>query len=77
MQQDREKLAEENRLESEEAMRLAQEQRERDRLAGIPTNPAELQSSIANKVKEKLQNDEFSVVVDEAGHHVPARKTSE
>ena len=74
MSDDRAKIAEENAKESAEAVRLANEQKQRDREAGIPTNPAEVQTSIAESIKDKLENDEYSVVVDEAGNHVPARK---
>ena len=75
---DKAKLADINAKESQEALRLAEEQKARDRAAGIPTNPAELQSSIANRVKEKLENDEFSVVVDDAtGQHVPPRRSTQ
>jgi|LSQX01.1.fsa_nt_gb hypothetical protein len=78
MEQDKAKLAEMNAKESQEALRLAEEQKARDRAAGIPTNPAELTSHIAKSVQKKLENDDFSVVVDDAtGQHVPPRRSTQ
>lgn len=71
---ERAKRAEENAAESRRAIQLADEQRRRDQEAGIPTNPAQLQNKIAENIKKKLENDEFSVVVDdETGQHIPPR----
>lgn len=73
-QSELEKRAEENAAESKAAVERAQEQLARDQAAGIPTNPAQLQNTIADKIKKKLEGDEFSVVVDDTtGQHVPAR----
>lgn len=69
----RAKLSTENAEESKRATEMAQESLRRDQELGIPTNPAQLQNSIAARVKEKLENDEFSVAVDDEGHHVPPR----
>lgn len=67
----REDIAQTNVKESEEAIRMASEAKERDRMAGEPTNAAELQNSIASKVKKKLETDDFKVFVDENGNPVP------
>jgi len=67
--EDKEKIAEENRKTTEEAHRLAFEQEERDRLAGKKP----ILSSVANSIKGKLEREEFSVAVDENGNQVSAR----
>lgn len=66
-------LAKANVQESNEAVRLAREAQERDRLAGVPTNPAEVLSGVAKSIKGKLERNEFKVAVDENGNQVPAR----
>lgn len=74
---DRAKIGEENAAATKDAQTQAQEQLARDQAAGIPTNPAQLTTSIADSIKKKLENDEFSVVVDDAtGQHVPPRPPS-
>ena len=55
MDKNREQLAEENRKMSYDAYRMAAEQQERDRIAGIkPVVP-----SVADAIKRKLEQKEF------------------
>lgn len=68
----KEKLAEENKQASEEAMRLAREAEERDRLSGQKP----ILTSVADAIKGKLEREDFKVAVDEDGQHVPARQPS-
>jgi len=70
--EDKEKIAEENRKATEEAYLLAREQEERDRLAGKKP----VLSSVADSIKGKLEREEFSVAVDENGNPVPPRPAS-
>jgi len=70
--EDKEKIAEENRKATEEAYLLAREQEERDRLAGKKP----VLSSVADSIKGKLEREEFSVAVDENGNPVSPRPAS-
>jgi len=56
-QNEQEKRGEENKKESDEAMRLAHDQQERDRLAGQRPVTAEVADSIAEKLKTKYGTD--------------------
>jgi hypothetical protein len=76
--QDLEARARQNAAESEEALRQAAEARARAEASGEPTNPAQLQTSIAQRLKKKLEQNEFSVFTDENGNVVePASQTEE
>lgn len=73
----RDEIAKENVEQSRKAEEAAAQALEADRRAGVPTNPAETISSVADSIKNKLARDEFSVAVDdETGEHVPARRPS-
>lgn len=74
---DLEKRAKQNEEESAAAMRMAHEAKMRDEMAGVPTNPAQLQTSIADKIKGKLERDEFHVFVDDNGNPVPPSSQDE
>jgi hypothetical protein len=68
-QKTKEQLAQENQRSTDEALRLAREQEERDRLAGIkPIVP-----SVADSIRKKLETEDFKVAVDENGNQVPPR----
>lgn len=71
--EERAALAKENEEATKEAMRLAAEQTQRDIERGITPGAAGALQDVAGMLKKKLENDEFSVVVDENGHHIPAR----
>lgn len=66
-------IATENEEASKKANEQAQEQIRRDIERGVTPGAAGALTDVAGMLKKKLENDEFSVVVDDNGRHVPAR----
>lgn len=72
----RAQLAKENEEATKQAQAQAQEQIQRDIAQGRQPGAAAIIGDVASSIGRKLENDEFSVVVDERGNHVPPRPVS-
>lgn len=68
-EQTREELVSDNEKITKDAHRLAAEQEAQDHATGVKP----IISSVADKIKDKLERNEFTVAIDEDGNHVAPR----